>query len=84
MNAIRIRKRIDSETLHLPELRAMLGKEVEIIVLEETAVPTEEASEPSTTPETTPYDAFFDLAGKIDYDFDAYKKQRAFDVDDSA
>ena len=37
MNAIRIRKRIDSETLHLPELRDMVGKTVEIIVLEEAA-----------------------------------------------
>ena len=35
MNAIRIRKRIDSDTLHLPELREMMGKMVEIIVLEE-------------------------------------------------
>lgn len=34
MNVIRIRKQIDSETLHLPELREMIGKTVEIIVLE--------------------------------------------------
>jgi hypothetical protein len=40
MNAIRIRKQIDSETLHLPELKDMIGKTVEIIVLEETAAPT--------------------------------------------
>lgn len=37
MNAIRIRKKVDSETLHLPELKPMLGREVEIIVLEEAA-----------------------------------------------
>lgn len=37
MNAIRIRKRIESETLHLPELRDLVGKTVEIIVLEEAA-----------------------------------------------
>ena len=35
MNAIRIRKKIDSETLHIPELRPMIGHEVEIIVLED-------------------------------------------------
>ncbi len=37
MNAIRIRKHLDSETLHLPELRELVGKTVEIIVLEEAA-----------------------------------------------
>ncbi|MDB5322400.1 MAG: hypothetical protein JWN40_4031 [Phycisphaerales bacterium] len=35
MNAIRIRKKIDSETIHIPELRPMIGQEVEIIVLED-------------------------------------------------
>ncbi len=35
MNAIRIRKKIDSETIHIPELRPMIGHEVEIIVLED-------------------------------------------------
>jgi len=34
MNAIRLTRHIDSETLHLPELRPLIGKEVEIIVLE--------------------------------------------------
>ena len=36
MNAIRIRKKLDSDTLHLPELQPLVGKNVEIIVLEET------------------------------------------------
>jgi len=35
MNAIRIRKQIDSETIHLPDLRGLIGKTVEIIVLDE-------------------------------------------------
>jgi len=35
MNAIQIRKRIESETLHLPELREMIGKTVQIIILDE-------------------------------------------------
>ena len=38
MNAIRIRAHVDSETLHLPELKALIGKDVEIIVIEETTV----------------------------------------------
>ena len=36
-NALRIRTRVDSETLHVPELRALIGKDVEIIVLEDAA-----------------------------------------------
>ena len=36
---IRIRKRIDSETLHLPELRHLIGKVVDITVEEEQAAP---------------------------------------------
>ena len=36
MNAIRIRRQVDSDLLHVPELKGMLGKTVEIIILEET------------------------------------------------
>jgi hypothetical protein len=32
MNAIRIRRKINSETIHIPELRGMIGRDVEIIV----------------------------------------------------
>jgi len=39
MNAIRIRKLIDSDTPHLPELQALIGKTVEIIILDETPNP---------------------------------------------
>jgi hypothetical protein len=35
MSAIRIRRHLDSETLHLPELRGMIGRDVEIIVRDE-------------------------------------------------
>ena len=35
MNAIRIKRHLDSETLRLPELKPLIGKDVEIIVLEE-------------------------------------------------
>ena len=34
MNAIRIKRRLDSETLHLPELRPLIGREVEIVIQE--------------------------------------------------
>lgn len=33
MQAIRVRRRIESDILRLPELRQFLGKDVEIIVL---------------------------------------------------
>lgn len=35
MNAIRIRRQLTSHVIDLPELRPMIGKAVEIIVLEE-------------------------------------------------
>ncbi len=35
MNAIRVHTKIESETLHLPELKPFIGKSVEIIVLDE-------------------------------------------------
>lgn len=34
MQTIHVRKKIDSETLHLPELRTLIGKPVEILIVE--------------------------------------------------
>jgi len=67
MKAIHIRKRVDSETLHLPELKPLIGKTVEIIVREETPA----------SPGTSPYEAFFALAGQNVVDPDAFKRLRA-------
>jgi len=67
MIAIRIQTRIDSETLHLPELRPLIGKRVEIIVQEESA---------SETP-ADPYAPLFALAGQDVVDPDAYQQLRA-------
>jgi hypothetical protein len=39
MNAIRIRRQLDSHVIDLPELVPMVGKAVEIIVLEEAEAP---------------------------------------------
>ncbi len=68
MNAIRIRTMVRSETLHLPEIKPLVGKAVEIIVLEE----------PQAT-ETSGKDwqPLFDLAGKDLIDPEAYKQLRA-------
>ena len=61
---IRLHKHLDSETLHLPELRPLIGKTVEIIVQEEPEPPAD------------PYAALFDLAGKGAVDPEAYKALR--------
>lgn len=45
MQAVRIRKRLDSSQLDIPELRPFVGKTVEIIVLEEA-----EAATPARPP----------------------------------
>ena len=53
MAAIRIRKTIDSETVHLPELRPLIGRTVEITVEEQTpAVRDEFWAEFSRLPDT--------------------------------
>jgi len=67
MSVIHIRKHLDSETLHLPELKPLLGKNVEIIVRDETPA----------WPGASPYEAFFALAGQNVVDLDAYKQLRA-------
>ena len=66
MNAVRIRKRVDSDTLHLPELRPMIGKDVEIIILEERAPF-------GGTQDLSPVD---EAAGKIELDWDAIQNLR--------
>jgi hypothetical protein len=76
MNAIRIRKTIDSETLQLPELKRFLGRAVEIIVLEE-----ETAS--AIRPGTGDWEAAEKAARELresGYDFDAWREQRKYDL----
>jgi hypothetical protein len=63
METIRIRKRLDSETLHLPELRPMLGREVEIIVQD--AVETEPTKDISEKPI---WEQFQEVAAKLSDD----------------
>ena len=75
MNAIHIHKRIESETLHLPELRPLIGKTVEIIVREE--VPG-----PAIIPGTGDWEAAERAAQALresGYDFDAWRQQREYD-----
>jgi len=53
MNTIRIRKTIDSDTLHLPELRPLIGRTVEIVIEEKADTPRDQFyAEASRFPET--------------------------------
>jgi hypothetical protein len=70
MSVIHIHRRIDSETLHLPELRPLIGKTVQIVV-------TEQPAPPSVTEKD--WEAFFAEAGTDLVDPDVYKRYREFD-----
>jgi hypothetical protein len=72
MSVIRIHRRIDSETLHLPELRPLIGKAVEIVVTEEPeARATDDAARWAAAQQA--------IRELTDYDFAAYREQREFD-----
>ncbi|HBI45432.1 MAG TPA: hypothetical protein DDY78_21650 [Planctomycetales bacterium] len=78
MNAIRIRKTIDSDTLHLPELKDMIGRTVEIIILEE---PTATIVPSGFVPGNGDWDALLVAAQQLqDYDYQAQIDQDACDI----
>ena len=73
MHAIRIRKKLESETLSLAELKPLIGKTVEIVVWSE---PTEETAVPAER-----WDAAIHAAEELEnYNFDACKLQREYDL----
>jgi hypothetical protein len=76
MNAIRIRTTLTSDTLHLPELKPLVGRAVEIIVLEEPAAP---PAQPGTGDWEAAAQAARRLRERGTYDFDAWQEQREFD-----
>ncbi|MBA4369072.1 MAG: hypothetical protein C0403_15695 [Desulfobacterium sp.] len=59
MEAIKIKKRITSDTIHIPELQKFMGKNVEIILLE---LPGKKIGKPKTMTK------FISASGKIDID----------------
>jgi hypothetical protein len=73
MNAIRLQKKIESETLHLPELNALIGETVEIIVLHQASAA---STNDGASTKASRYSAFFDLAGTDAVDPDAYQQLR--------
>ncbi len=68
MIPIVIRKKIDSETLHLPELKPLIGKTVAISISEQPAA--EESGDR--------WQALRDIVGEDLIDPEAYKSQREF------
>ena len=77
MNAIRIRKTIHSDTLHIPELKDMIGSTVEIIVLEESV-------SPGVLPTKGDWDTVLAAVQHLDdYDYQAQVDQDACDIRDA-
>ncbi len=58
MNIVRIRRMLESETLHLPEIRPLIGKSVEIIVQEE--------ERPANLPGTGDWEAALEAARELE------------------
>ena len=69
MNAVRIRKKIESDTINLPELRPMIGREVEIIVLDDQPAPPVDERLPDVGKLRA-------LATGIDFDYEAFERLR--------
>ena len=77
MNAIRIRTTIASDTLHIPELKEMMGRTVEIIVLEE-------STPPPAVRGKGDWDAVLAASQRLqEYDYDARADQDARDIRDA-
>ncbi len=75
MTAVRVHRKLESETLHLPELKPLIGKHVEIIVREEQL--------PDITPGTGDWESAARAAEELratGYDFEAWRAQREYDI----
>jgi len=81
MNAIRIRKTIDSDTIHLPELGAFIGHTVDIVIQEKSDM---DPKAPGVVPGIGDWDALLNAAQHLrDYDYDAQRDQDARDIRDA-
>jgi len=75
MSTIRIHRKLESETLHLPELRPLVGKNVEIVVQEEP--PSEKPPAPNDWESAARAAEELRNSG---YDFEAWRQQREYDL----
>jgi hypothetical protein len=78
MDAIHINTKLDSDTLYLPQVRPLIGKTVEIIVQEQAA--TGEQSKNGRNPHRDDWKAALAGLAGLDIDWDAYRRQREFEV----
>ncbi len=74
MRVIRVYRRVESETLQLPELKEFVGKDVEILVLGESSAPSQQPRD------RRDYSALAQIAGQDLVDPGAYKELRAADM----
>ncbi|MBC7853813.1 MAG: hypothetical protein IAF94_10285 [Pirellulaceae bacterium] len=76
MQALRIRRQLDSETV--PELKPWVGRKVEIIVMDDAGLPHSSVVRPGSCD----WAAFEKIAAELreTYDFDAIKDQEACDL----
>jgi hypothetical protein len=65
MESIRVLRKIESDTIRIPELTGLVGHEVEIIVIDNNKIRSSEH-----------HDSFFALAGTIDIDQDSIINNR--------
>jgi hypothetical protein len=80
MNAIRIRKTIDSDTLHLPELGALIGQTVDIVI--QGPIHADRLPE-GVVPGIGDWDAVLMASQQLrDYDYNAQRDQDARDLRD--
>src|SRR5579862_5850535 len=81
MSAIRIRKTIDSDTLHLPELGPFIGHTVDIVIQDESQTATVRSD---VIPGMGDWDALLKASQHLqDYDYDAQQDQDARDLRDA-
>jgi hypothetical protein len=81
MNSIRIRKTIESATLHLPELEPLVGHTVDITIEEQVDA---SVLPPGVTAGTGDWEAVLAAAhGLEDYDYEALADQDACDIRDA-
>jgi hypothetical protein len=78
MDAIRINTMLDSDTLYLPQVRPLIGKSVEIIVREETGAGAQRQN--GQCPQRDAWKAALANLADLDIDWDAYRRQREFDI----
>jgi hypothetical protein len=76
MDAIHVHQKLDSDTLYLPQVRPLIGKNVEIIVREQSDAP---APVKGRHPRRDVWEAALANLRGLDIDWDAYSRQRELD-----